>query len=174
MRRQGLTGASRGKVSIRYIERLAEAAIEPMDSSKGDSYNNALAETINGMYKAEVTRRREPWKTKQAEELATLEWLSFLVQRSPADGTPGLPAAARVRGTLSSTTLWSGRDRQAWTNGPARFPGRFRNSQVQNVKQQAHASLCTERGLLTTSLLYEVNDHARLPLERQTSAVPHH
>lgn len=63
-------------LSIRYSERLAEAGIEPSGISKGDSYNNALAETINGPYKAEVTHRRGPWKTKQAVELATLEWVA--------------------------------------------------------------------------------------------------
>lgn len=45
--------------------------------SKGDSYDNALAETINGLYKAEVIHRRGQWKTKQAVELATLEWVSW-------------------------------------------------------------------------------------------------
>ena len=52
-------------VSIRYTERLAEAGIEPSVSSKGDSYDNALAETINGLYKAELIHRRAPWKTSK-------------------------------------------------------------------------------------------------------------
>ncbi|MDO5625059.1 MAG: IS3 family transposase, partial [Pseudomonadota bacterium] len=64
-------------VSIRYSERLAEAGIEPSVGSKGDSYDNALAETINGLYKAEVIHRRGPWKTKEAVELATLEWVAW-------------------------------------------------------------------------------------------------
>jgi transposase InsO family protein len=64
-------------VSIRYTERLAEAGIEPSVGSKGDSYDNALAETINGLYKTELIHRRAPWKTKQAVELATLEWVSW-------------------------------------------------------------------------------------------------
>ena len=63
-------------VSIRYSERLAEAGIEPSVGSKGDSYDNALAETINGLYKAELIHRRAPWKTKEAVELATLEWVA--------------------------------------------------------------------------------------------------
>jgi transposase InsO family protein len=46
--------------------------------SKGDSYDNALAETINGLYKAELIHRRAPWKTREAVELATLEWVSWL------------------------------------------------------------------------------------------------
>ena len=64
-------------VSIRYTERLAEAGIEPSVGSKGDSYDNALAETINGLYKAELIHRRTPWKTKESVELATLEWVSW-------------------------------------------------------------------------------------------------
>ena len=64
-------------VSIRYSERLAEAGIEPSVGSRGDSYDNALAETINGLYKAEVIHRRGPWKTKEAVELATLEWVAW-------------------------------------------------------------------------------------------------
>ena len=59
-------------VSIRYTERLAEAGIEPSVGSRGDSYDNALAETINGLYKAELIHRRAPWKTRDAVELATL------------------------------------------------------------------------------------------------------
>ena len=64
-------------VSIRYTERLAEAGIEPSVGSKGDSYDNALAETINGLYKTELIHRRAPWKTKAAVELATLEWVCW-------------------------------------------------------------------------------------------------
>ena len=64
-------------VSIRYTERLAEAGVEPSVGSKGDSYDNALAETINGLYKAELIHRRAPWKTKEAVEFATLEWVSW-------------------------------------------------------------------------------------------------
>ncbi len=64
-------------VSIRYSERLAEAGVEPSVGSKGDSYDNALAETINGLYKAELIHRRGPWKTKEAVELATLEWVAW-------------------------------------------------------------------------------------------------
>jgi putative transposase len=64
-------------VSIRYSERLAEAGIAPSVGSKGDSYDNALAETINGLYKAELIHRRGPWKTRESVEFATLEWVSW-------------------------------------------------------------------------------------------------
>jgi transposase InsO family protein len=64
-------------VSIRYTERLAEAGIEPSVGSRGDSYDNALAETINGLYKTELIHRRAPWKSREAVELATLEWVAW-------------------------------------------------------------------------------------------------
>ncbi len=64
-------------VSIRYSERLAEAGIEPSVGSRGDSYDNALAETINGLYKAELIHRRGPWKNRESVELATLEWVAW-------------------------------------------------------------------------------------------------
>ena len=62
-------------VSIRYTERLAEAGVEPSVGSRGDSYDNALAETINGLYKAELIHRRGPWKSRESLELATLQWV---------------------------------------------------------------------------------------------------
>ena len=64
-------------VSIRYSERLAQAGIESSVGSRGDSYDNALAETINGLYKAELIHRRTPWKTRESVELATLEWVAW-------------------------------------------------------------------------------------------------
>ncbi len=63
-------------VSIRYTERLAEAGIEPSVGSKGDSYDNALAETINGLYKAELIYRQS-WKSREAVEMATLKWVHW-------------------------------------------------------------------------------------------------
>lgn len=67
-------------VSIRYTQRLAEAGIEPSVGSVGDSYDNALAETINGLYKAEVIHRRS-WQSREAVELATLEWVDWFNHR---------------------------------------------------------------------------------------------
>ena len=64
-------------VSIRYSERLGEAGINPSVGNTGSAYDNALAETINGLYKTEVIHRRAPWKTRAAVELATLEWVSW-------------------------------------------------------------------------------------------------
>ena len=64
-------------VSIRYTERLAQAGVEPSVGSRGDSYDNALAETMNGLYKAELIHRRGPWKTRESVELATLQWVHW-------------------------------------------------------------------------------------------------
>ena len=64
-------------VSIRYTERLAEAGIEPSVGSVGDSYDNALAECIIGLYKTELIRRRSPWRHLEAVEFATLEWVHW-------------------------------------------------------------------------------------------------
>lgn len=64
-------------VSIKYTERLAEAGVEPSVGSVGDSYDNALAETINGLYKAEVIHRRGPWRNFEAAEFATFEWVDW-------------------------------------------------------------------------------------------------
>jgi len=80
-------------VSIRYTERLAEAGIEPSVGSKGDSYDNALAETINGLYKAELIHRRAPWKTTEAVELATLEWVSWFNHRRLLEPIGYIPPA---------------------------------------------------------------------------------
>jgi transposase InsO family protein len=68
-------------LSIRYTERLAEAGIEPSVGSVGDSYDNALAETINGLFKAEVIHRRGPWRSLETVEYATLEWVDWFNNR---------------------------------------------------------------------------------------------
>ena len=68
-------------VSIRYTERLAEAGIEPSVGSVGDSYDNALAETIIGLYKTELIRQRGPWRTIDEVEYATLEWVDWFNHR---------------------------------------------------------------------------------------------
>jgi len=62
-------------LSVRYTERLAAAGIERSVGSVGDSYDNALAETINGLFKTEVIRRKGPWRTLEDVEFATLKWI---------------------------------------------------------------------------------------------------
>lgn len=68
-------------LAIRYSERLAENGLVASVGSRGDSYDNALAETINGLYKAEVIRRRSSWKDIDAVEYATLEWVDWFNHR---------------------------------------------------------------------------------------------
>ena len=68
-------------LSIRYTEQLAEAGIEPSVGSVGDSYDNALAESVIGLYKTEVIRRRGPWRHLEAVEFATLEWVEWFNNR---------------------------------------------------------------------------------------------
>jgi transposase InsO family protein len=80
-------------VSIKYTERLAEAGIEPSVSSVGDSYGNALTETINGRYKADVIRRRGPWRSFEAVELATLEWVDWFNNRRLLEPIGNIPPA---------------------------------------------------------------------------------
>src|SRR4029079_3202194 len=65
-------------LSIRYTERLVEAGIATSVGSRGDSYDNALAETMNGLYKAELVYRRGPWRGCEDLELGTLEWVDGL------------------------------------------------------------------------------------------------
>ena len=78
-------------VSIKYTERLAEAGIEPSVGSVGDSYDNALAETINGLYKAEVIHRRGPWRSFEAVEFATLEWVDWFNHRRLLEPIGNIP-----------------------------------------------------------------------------------
>jgi transposase InsO family protein len=80
-------------VSIRYTERLAEAGIEPSVGSVGDSYDNALAETINGLYKAEVIHRRGPWRSFEAVEFATLTWVDWYNNRRLMEPIGNIPPA---------------------------------------------------------------------------------
>lgn len=80
-------------VSIKYTERLAEAGIEPSVGSVGESYDNALAETINGLYKAEVIHRRGPWRSFEAVEFATLEWVDWFNNRRLLEPIGNIPPA---------------------------------------------------------------------------------
>ena len=68
-------------LSIRYTERLAEAGFNASVGSVGDSYDNALAETINGLYKAEVIHKNGPWKGLDDVERATLTWVEWFNNR---------------------------------------------------------------------------------------------
>jgi transposase InsO family protein len=80
-------------VAIRYTERLLEAGIEPSVGSVGDSYDNALAETVIGLFKTDVIRRRGPWRNMEAVEFATLEWVDWYNNRRLLEPIGNMPAA---------------------------------------------------------------------------------
>jgi putative transposase len=80
-------------LSMRYTERLADAGIEPSVGSRGDSYDNALAESVIGLFKAEVIRRKGPWRTLEAVEFATLTWVDWFNHRRLLEPIGYLPPA---------------------------------------------------------------------------------
>jgi len=87
---------------------LANAGIEPSVGSVGDSYDNALAETINGLYKAEVIRRRGPWRGIEAVEFATLEWVDWFNHRrlfEPIGNIPPAEAEARYYAQIADQAM---------------------------------------------------------------------
>jgi putative transposase len=95
-------------VAIRYTERLLDAGIEPSVGSVGDSYDNALAETINGLFKTEVIRRRGPWRNLEAVEFATLEWVDWYNNRrllEPIGNIPPAEAEARYHAAQQEIAL---------------------------------------------------------------------
>jgi putative transposase len=81
-------------LAVRYTERLAEAGAVTSVGSKGDSYDNALAETVNGLYKAELIWRQGPWRTAEEVELATLAWVDWWNHR-------------RLHGACGDVPRWS-------------------------------------------------------------------
>jgi transposase InsO family protein len=95
-------------VSIKYSERLAEAGIEPSVGSVGDSYDNALAETVIGLFKTEVIHRRGPWRSFDAVEYATLEWVDWFNNRrllEPIGNIPPAEAEANYYATLEEPRM---------------------------------------------------------------------
>ncbi|MFN8684033.1 IS3 family transposase [Paracoccus sp. P2] len=95
-------------LSIKYTERLAEAGIEPSVGSVGDSYDNALAETINGLFKAEVIHRRGPWRSFEAVEYATLERVDWFNNRrllEPIGNIPPAEAEANFYAALETEAM---------------------------------------------------------------------
>jgi putative transposase len=95
-------------VSIKYTERLAQAGIEPSVGSVGDSYDNALAESVIGLFKAEVIHRRGAWRSFEAVEFATLEWVDWFNHRrllEPIGNIPPAEAEARYYATLAEPAM---------------------------------------------------------------------
>ena len=95
-------------ISLKYSERLAQAGIEPSVGSVGDSYDNALAETISGLYKAEVIWRRGPWRSFETVEFATLEWVDWFNNRrllQPIGDIPPAEAEANYYAALEQPAM---------------------------------------------------------------------
>ena len=95
-------------VSIKYSERLAEAGIEPSVGRVGGSYDNALAESVIGLFKTEVIRRRGPWRGLEAVEFATLEWIDWFNNRrlmEPIGNIPPAEAEARYHAQSNELTM---------------------------------------------------------------------
>ena len=95
-------------VSITYTERLAAAGIAPSVGSVGDSYDNALAETVIGLFKTEVIRRLGPWRSLEAVEFATLAWVDWFNHRrllEPIGFVPPAEAEAAFYDTLEKTPM---------------------------------------------------------------------
>jgi putative transposase len=95
-------------VSITYTERLAEAGIAPSVGSVGDSYDNALAETVIGLFKTEVIRRLGPWRSLEAVEFATLAWVDWFNHRrllEPIGFVPPAEAEAAFYNALENKPM---------------------------------------------------------------------
>jgi len=80
-------------VSMRYTDRLADAGIEPSIGSRGDAYDNALAESVIGLFKTEVIRKRGPWRHLEAVEFATLAWVDWFNTRRLLEPIGDVPPA---------------------------------------------------------------------------------
>ena len=80
-------------LSIRYSERLTDAGVDPSVGSKGDSYDNAMAESVIGLFKSEVIYRRGPWKNIESVEYATLEWVDWFNNRRLLEPIGYIPPA---------------------------------------------------------------------------------
>ena len=95
-------------LALRYTDHLAAAGVQPSVGSVGDSYDNALAETINGLFKAEIIHRRGPWRGMEAVEFATLEWVDWFNNRrllEPIGNIPSAEAEARYYAQTKAQAL---------------------------------------------------------------------
>lgn len=91
-------------LSIRYTERLCEIGAQPSAGSVGDSYDNALAETVIGLFKTEVIRPRGPWRSLDAVEYATLEWVDWFNHRRLLEPIGNIPPAEHEASYYQSTS----------------------------------------------------------------------
>lgn len=113
-------------LSIRYTERLAEAGVEASVGSIGDSYDNALSETVISLFKTEVIHARGPWRSLDAVEYMTLEWVDWFNHRRLLEPLGHVPPAEFERSVLSTTTE-SGYGGLTQTRSPPGIPGRFKH-----------------------------------------------
>ena len=90
--------------SIRYTERLAEAGAKPSIGSVGDSYDNAMAKSIIGLFKTEVIRCQGPWRNRDAVEMATLEWVDWYNNRRLFEAIGNIPPAEAEANHYRTTT----------------------------------------------------------------------
>ena len=98
-------------LSIRYTERLSEAGVAPSVGRRGDSYDNALAESVIGLYKTEVIERAGPWRGVEAVELATLEWVDWFNHRrlmAPIGYVPPVECEERYHRRLTAPAMSAG------------------------------------------------------------------
>ncbi len=103
-------GPSYGRtwIAICYTERLLEAGIEPSAGGVGDSYDNALAETVIGLFKTELIRRRGPWRNLETVEFATLDWVDWYNNRrllEPIGNIPPAEAEERYYAQLEASAM---------------------------------------------------------------------
>jgi len=110
-------------LSIRYTERPAEAGAVTSVGSRGDSYDNALAESVIGLYKTELIRKQGPWKTLQDVEFATLEWVDSFNHRRLFEGIGNIPPAETEE--ICYATLTAEEEEGHGANEPPVNPGRF-------------------------------------------------
>ena len=113
--------------SIRFTERLAEAGIQPSVGAVGSSYDNALAETINGLYKTELIKPRKPWRTIDEVEYATAKWVALVQPPPPLRTLRRHPTSRTGEGLLLSTAETSRRLSSHNRKSPD-SPGRFRHA----------------------------------------------
>lgn len=95
-------------LSIRYTERLEDAGIETSVGSRGDAYDNAMAESVIGLYKAEVIRHEGPWKGLDEVEFATLEWVDWFNNKrllEPIGNIPPAEAEARYYAQIEEPAM---------------------------------------------------------------------
>ena len=117
-------------LSIRYTERLAEAGAVTSVGSRGDSYDNALAESVIGLYKTELIRKQGPWKNLDDVEYATLEWVDWFNHRRLLEPIGNIPPAEFEEEYHRQAA--SERRRSTQTNESPLNPGRFSPSNLQD------------------------------------------